>query len=64
MQSSDRFKIGFGGDLAAQADFVQIWVRFWADLGAILGPKLGSCWGHVGKETNFWRPWRAFQNEW
>ena len=72
MQSSDRFKIGFGGDLAAQADFV----RFRCHFGPILGPSWGSSWGHFGamltKEHIFGGlgrrsktkcnidPWRAF----
>ena len=36
--------------------------RFWLHLGAILGARLGSSWGHVGQKLDFWRSLMTFKN--
>ena len=57
----NRPKIGSGADLAPEAVFEPILVQFWLQLGAVLGGKMGSCWGHVGQKIDSWRILKAFK---
>ena len=57
----NRAKIGSGADLAPEAVFEPILVQFWLQLGAVLGGKMGSCWGHVGQKIDSWRILKAFK---
>ena len=57
----NRTKIGSGADLAPEAVFEPILVQFWLQLGAVLGGKMGSCWGHVGQKIDSWRILKAFK---
>ena len=38
-------------------------VRFWSHFGSNLGPSWGPSCGHVGQKIDFWRVWRAPDNE-
>ena len=44
-----------------KAVFEPISVQFWLQLGAVLGGKMGSCWGHVGQKIDSWRILKAFK---
>ena len=47
--------------MAPGAVFEQILIKFWIQLGAVLGGKLGSCWDHVGQKIDSWRILKAFK---
>ena len=47
----NRSKIGAGTDIASETLFGPILVPFWSQLGAILGAKIGPCWGHVDQKS-------------
>ena len=57
----NRPKIDSGADLAPDAVFEPILVQFWLQLGAVLGGKMGSCWGHVGQKIDSWRILKALK---
>ena len=38
-------------------------VRFWSHFGSNLGPSWGPSCGQVGQKIDFWRVWRAPDNE-
>ena len=57
----NRSKIGSGADLAPEAVSEPILVQFWLQLGAVLGGKMGSCWGHEGQKIDSRRILKAFK---
>ena len=57
----NRSKTGSGADFAFETLFGPILVPFWLQLGAVLGGKMGSCWGHVGQKIDSWRILQAFK---
>ena len=51
--SPNQTKIGSGTDFASKTVLGPIWSPFWPQLGAVLGGKIGPCWGHVGSKIDF-----------
>ena len=61
--SQNRPQIGSGTDLASEIALGSILTPFWSQLGAILGAKIGPCWGQVAPKIDFLRLKKALKND-
>ena len=61
--TQSRPRIGSGADLASETVLGPVLTPFWSQLGAILGAKIGPCWGHVGPKIDFLRLKKALKND-